>query len=175
MAKALNRPRLRSGPRLIIRRGAPILWPTVWFPFLTFVTCVIALAACSILSPMTSAPLVSEESDSICRSSTAQATSFVAEMTVAMDVMMERMKVADPRSTDLTFADMMIAHHEGAIAMALSHLRHGSNAELQRIAHGIIVEQRNEVAAIRHAAGYATEEQNPQSPRPETDRSSIRP
>jgi uncharacterized protein (DUF305 family) len=48
---------------------------------------------------------------------------------------------------------MMIAHHQGAIDMAKAELRHGRNEQLRRIAQGIVVEQQQEIEAMRLAAG----------------------
>jgi hypothetical protein len=54
---------------------------------------------------------------------------------------------------DQDFAAMMIPHHQGAIDMAQAELRHGRNEQLRRIAQGIIVEQQQEIAAMRLALG----------------------
>ena len=44
---------------------------------------------------------------------------------------------------------MMIPHHQGAIDMALAVLRYGHNEQMRRIAQEIIVEQQQEIAAMR--------------------------
>ena len=51
------------------------------------------------------------------------------------------------------FAAMMIPHHQGAIDMAVAELRHGHNERLKRIAQEIIVDQQQEIAAMRLALG----------------------
>ena len=56
---------------------------------------------------------------------------------------------------DADFTAMMIPHHQGAIDMAVAYLRHGRNEQLRRIAQGIIVEQQQEIAAMRLALGQA--------------------
>jgi len=48
---------------------------------------------------------------------------------------------------------MMVPHHQGAIDMAQAELRHGKNEHLRRIAQEIIVEQQQEIAAMRLALG----------------------
>jgi len=48
---------------------------------------------------------------------------------------------------------MMIPHHQGAIDMALAMLRYGRNEQLKRIAQEIIVEQQQEIDAMRLAVG----------------------
>ena len=78
---------------------------------------------------------------------------FLAENRAAMDRMMAGMDVAPSGNADRDFAAMMIAHHQGAIDMAQAELRHGGNEQLRRIAQGIIVEQQQEIAAMRLALG----------------------
>ncbi len=48
---------------------------------------------------------------------------------------------------------MMIPHHQGAIDMAQAELRYGRNELLRRMAQEIIVEQQQEIAAMRLALG----------------------
>jgi uncharacterized protein (DUF305 family) len=48
---------------------------------------------------------------------------------------------------------MMIPHHQGAIDMAVAELRHGRNPRLKRIAQETIVDQQQEIAAMRIAVG----------------------
>jgi len=49
------------------------------------------------------------------------------------------------------FVTQMVAHHQGAIDMALAMLRTGSNQRLIRLAHEIIVTQREEITAMQLA------------------------
>jgi uncharacterized protein (DUF305 family) len=84
---------------------------------------------------------------------TADEAAFLAETQAAMDRMMAGMAVPPSGDVDRDFAAMMIAHHQGAIDMAQAMLRHGSNEALRRIAQGIIVEQRQEIAAMHLAIG----------------------
>ena len=46
---------------------------------------------------------------------------------------------------------MMVPHHQGAIDMAQAELRYGHNEQLRRIAQGIVVQQQQEIAAMRLA------------------------
>ena len=48
---------------------------------------------------------------------------------------------------------MMTPHHQGAIDMAISELRYGKNEQLRRIAQEIIVDQMQEIAAMKLAIG----------------------
>ena len=78
---------------------------------------------------------------------------FQAENEVAMDRMMAAMHNAPSGDVDADFVAMMIPHHQGAIDMAMAQLRYGKNEQLKRIAQEIIVEQQQEIAAMRLATG----------------------
>ncbi|HEY1944719.1 MAG TPA: DUF305 domain-containing protein [Roseiarcus sp.] len=78
---------------------------------------------------------------------------FLAENNTAMAKMMAGMAVKPTGDVDADFAAMMIPHHQGAIDMALAELRHGKNEQLRRIAQEIIVDQQQEIAAMRLALG----------------------
>lgn len=89
----------------------------------------------------------------ICTSRDPAEAGFAAENDAAMTRMMAGMNIKPSGDIDRDFADMMIAHHQGAIEMALAELRHGGNEQLRRIAQEIIVEQQQEIAAMRLALG----------------------
>lgn len=78
---------------------------------------------------------------------------FLAENDAAMTRMMAGMTVKPSGEVDADFAAMMIAHHQGAVDMAMAELRHGQNSQLRRIAQEIIVDQQQEIAAMRLALG----------------------
>ena len=78
---------------------------------------------------------------------------FHTESAAAMDRMMADMAVAPTGDVDTDFVNMMEPHHQGAVAMAVAYLRYGKNAQLRRIAQEIIVEQRQEIDAMRLALG----------------------
>jgi uncharacterized protein (DUF305 family) len=78
---------------------------------------------------------------------------FLAENNAAMDKMMAGMAVKPTGNVDVDFAAMMIPHHQGAIDMALAELRYGKNEQLRRIAQEIVVDQQQEIIAMRLALG----------------------
>jgi uncharacterized protein (DUF305 family) len=78
---------------------------------------------------------------------------FLKENDAAMDKMMAGMEVKPSGDIDRDFTAMMIPHHQGAIDMAQAELRYGKNEQLRRIAQEIIVEQQQEIAAMKLALG----------------------
>ena len=80
---------------------------------------------------------------------------FLVENNKAMRKMMAGMKVTPTRDVDTDFAAVMIPHHQGAIDMAIAELRYGRNEQLRRIAQEIIVDQQQEIAAMRLALGQS--------------------
>jgi hypothetical protein len=80
---------------------------------------------------------------------------FAAENDAAMTKMMSGMNIKSSGDIDRDFAAMMIPHHQGAIDMAQAELRYGSNEQLRRIAQEIIVDQLQEIAAMRMALNQA--------------------
>jgi len=79
--------------------------------------------------------------------------SFVAENQAAMSKMMAAMSVKPSGDVDRDFVATMAPHHQGAIEMAQAELRHGHNEQLRRIAQEIIIDQTQEIAAMRLAIG----------------------
>ena len=75
--------------------------------------------------------------------------SFRTAMASAMLRMHRDMAAAESGNADRDFAATMIPHHRGAIEMAELQLLHGSDERLRRLAQGIIVEQSQEIAAMR--------------------------
>ena len=55
----------------------------------------------------------------------------------------------DAVDTDSAFAQAMIPHHEGAIAMAKLALERGQHAEIKRLANDIIAAQEREIAVLQ--------------------------
>jgi uncharacterized protein (DUF305 family) len=80
---------------------------------------------------------------------------FRADNAAAMDRMMGGMAARPSGDADRDFVEMMVPHHQGAIDMALAELRYGRNEQLRRIAQEIIVDQQQEMAAMRLAIGDA--------------------
>jgi hypothetical protein len=79
--------------------------------------------------------------------------SFLDENEAAMTKMMNDMAVKPTGDIDRDFVAMMTPHHQGAIDMAVIELRYGKNEQLKRIAQEIIVDQMQEIAAMRLAIG----------------------
>jgi uncharacterized protein (DUF305 family) len=63
------------------------------------------------------------------------------------------MHVKPTGDVDKDFVVMMIPHHQGAIDMAKAVLRYGKNEQVRRLAQEIIIEQEQEIAAMRLAVG----------------------
>ena len=71
----------------------------------------------------------------------------VAEKDRGMDMKMSDLDGASP--FDQHFIDMMVPHHEGAIAMAQAELKKGENAQLKSIAQAIVKAQTSEIAQMK--------------------------
>src|SRR5664279_1777815 len=80
-------------------------------------------------------------------------TEFLRENEAAMTRMMDGMAARPTGDIDRDFVAMMVPHHQGAIDMAVLELRYGSSEQLRRIAQEIIVEQMQEIAAMKLATG----------------------
>jgi uncharacterized protein (DUF305 family) len=80
---------------------------------------------------------------------------FLDANATAMRTMMAGMAVSPSGDVDADFAAMMIPHHQGAIDMAKAELQFGTNEQLRRIAQEIIVDQEQEIAAMRFAVNAA--------------------
>lgn len=78
---------------------------------------------------------------------------YLAENDAAMNKMMADMEVEPTGDVDCDFVAMMTPHHQGAIEMALAVLKYGKNEQLKRIAQEIIVDQQQEIAAMKLAIG----------------------
>ena len=78
---------------------------------------------------------------------------FLAENDAAMKKMMSDMTIQPSGDVDHDFVAMMVPHHQGAVDMAQAELRYGRNEQLRRIAQEIIVDQLQEIAAMRLALG----------------------
>src|SRR5262245_51646582 len=79
----------------------------------------------------------------------ASEAAFHSEMDRVKARMHAGMGIAPSGNTDRDFALMMIAHHQGAIDMALVQLKYSNNKRLRRLAQSIIVEQGQEIAYMR--------------------------
>jgi len=84
---------------------------------------------------------------------TTDESAFLAENDAAMTKMMNDMAAKPSGDVDRDFVAMMTPHHQGAIDMAVIELRYGKNEHLRRIAQEIIVEQQQEIDAMKLAIG----------------------
>ena len=78
---------------------------------------------------------------------------YLTESDAAMTKMMDGMSVKPSGDVDRDFVAMMTPHHQGAIDMAVAALKYGKNEQLRRIAQEIIVEQQQEIIAMKLAIG----------------------
>ncbi len=76
---------------------------------------------------------------------------FASVMAAAMARMDTAMMTPASGDADRDFAAMMMPHHQGAVDMAEAELRFGRDPVLRRLAQGIIVEQRQEIAVMRQS------------------------
>ena len=122
----------------------------------------LALASVAAIAMIAAGPHIAHAQHSAVMRTSAAASSprrlaseapFLAENNMAMNKMMAGMGVAPTGDADFDFAAMMIPHHQGAIDMALAELRYGKNEKLRRIAQEIVVDQQQEIVAMRLAVG----------------------
>jgi Domain of unknown function (DUF305) len=78
---------------------------------------------------------------------------FLKENDAAMNRMMGAMTAKPTGDVDRDFVAVMTPHHQGAIDMAVIELRYGKNETLRRIAQEIIVDQMQEIDAMKLAIG----------------------
>jgi hypothetical protein len=98
---------------------------------------------------------------------TAEESAFLAENDTAMTKMMDGMAAKPSGDIDRDFVAMMTPHHQGAIDMAVIELRYGKNEQLRRIAQEIIVDQMQEIAAMKLAIGEQVTASAPAPTQPE--------
>lgn len=89
------------------------------------------------------------------------AQGFLAANAAVMGRMMKAMEGRAEGDVDADFLRLMEPHHQAGIEMAELELRYGRNEQLRRIAQEIIVEQQQEIAAMRLALGRPLPGQGP--------------
>jgi len=110
------------------------------------------LVALAVTIPVFADDPAQERRDALSAAADAEAP-FLAQNDAAMTKMMNDMAVKPSGDVDRDFVETMVPHHQGAIDMALAELRYGKNEQLKRIAQEIIVDQQQEIAAMRLALG----------------------
>src|SRR5258708_40046721 len=93
--------------------------------------------------------------------------SFLDENEAAMTKMMNDMAAKPTGDIDRDFVAMMTPHHQGAIDMAVIERRYGKNEQLRRIAQEIIVDQMQEIAAMKLAIGEPATDTTPAPTQPQ--------
>ncbi|ECD4640545.1 TPA: CopM family metallochaperone [Escherichia coli] len=94
---------------------------------------------------MLSLPAISAEHSEMKMSdmhSSASSQEYMASMKNMHEKMMAAVNESNP---DKAFAKGMIAHHEGAIAMAETELKYGKDPEMRKLAQDIIKAQKGEI------------------------------
>ncbi len=74
---------------------------------------------------------------------------WAAQYDAANAVMHQGMAITYSENPDLDFARAMLAHHEGAVAMAKVQLEHGTDPEMRALAQAIIAAQAAEIAQMQ--------------------------
>jgi hypothetical protein len=98
----------------------------------------------------------------------AKEAAFMKENEAAMTKMMNDMAAPPTGDVDRDFVAMMTPHHQGAIDMAVIELRYGTNEQLRRIAQEIIVDQMQEIAAMKLAIGEKVDASTPAPTQPQS-------
>ena len=80
-------------------------------------------------------------------STSASSQEYMAGMKDMHDKMMAAVNESDP---DKAFAKGMVAHHEGAIAMAETELKYGKDPKMRKLAQDIIKAQKGEIEQMNN-------------------------
>jgi hypothetical protein len=123
-----------------------------------------ALGACLLIAFVLPSHLFAQEVHPASQPAAAAATdetAFLKANDDAMTRMMNGMTIKPSGDIDRDFVAMMNPHHQGAIDMAIIELRYGKNEQLRRIAQEIIVDQTQEIAAMKLAIGEPATETAP--------------
>jgi hypothetical protein len=115
-----------------------------------------AIVGCCMLGAMAWPPVVLAQDTphaEIPGAQSADEAAFLKENEAAMSKMMNDMAAPPTGDVDRDFVAMMSPHHQGAVDMAVIELRYGKNEQLRRIAQEIIVDQLQEIAAMKLAIG----------------------
>ena len=135
-------PKFSGGPDGIIRSGGCLTRMTSRRPSL-FIPLAGLLLAFAGGPPATAQPSQDAASEA----------AFNQANRASMATMMAGMAARPSGNVDRDFVAMMVPHHQGAIDMAIAELKYGRDEQLRRIAQEIIVDQQQEIAAMRLALG----------------------
>ena len=67
---------------------------------------------------------------------------------IATQAQIDQLKAATGAAADKVFAELMTAHHEGGIHMALYAEEHASSGRIRRLAHSMVVNQQSDIAEL---------------------------
>jgi electron transfer flavoprotein alpha subunit len=98
----------------------------------------------------------------------ADEAAFLKENEAVMTKMMNNMAARPTGDVDRDFVAMMSPHHQGPIDMAVIELRYGKNEQLRRIAQEIIIDQMQEIAAMKLAIGEKVDTPTPAPTEPQS-------
>ncbi len=106
-----------------------------------------AVAAFSFAAPLTVTAQTTPMPAAKANMASASASASTMQMRKSMETMHEKMgAMKSSGNPDIDFAMMMIAHHEGAIAMAQAEIDGGKDPAMIKAAKKIIVAQKKEIA-----------------------------
>jgi uncharacterized protein (DUF305 family) len=113
----------------------------------------VSIVAVTVISPGVTRAAASAPSGMSEPAASRAKSPFDVENSAAMARMMAGMDANPTGDVGHDFVAMMVPHHQGAIDMAKTELRYGRNEQLLRIAQQIVLEQLQEIAAMRIAVG----------------------
>jgi hypothetical protein len=94
---------------------------------------------------MLSLPAISAEHSDMKMSDMSSSVSSQEYMAGMKDMHAKMMAAVNESDPDKAFAKGMVAHHEGAIAMAETELKYGKDPEMRKLAQDIIKAQKGEI------------------------------
>ena len=125
------------------RRG--LLRPGALAVGIAAIACAAAALAATHMPPGSAGAAAMAGLMDICTTRDPAEAGFAAENDAAMTKMMAGMNIKPSGDIDRDFADMMIAHHQGAIEMAEAVLERSSNATVQTFATSVVLSQQSEI------------------------------
>ena len=102
---------------------------------------------------MLSLPAISAEHSEMKMSDMHSSASSQEYMAGMKNMHVKMMAAVNESNPDKAFAKGMIAHHEGAIAMAETELKYGKDPEMRKLAQDIIKAQKGEIEQMNKWLG----------------------